>query len=292
MTRRIFLSVPVAAAAGAAPAMPPLCIFSKHLAGLNYDQLGKVSKDLGFDGVDLAVRPGGHVLPAQVTEGLPRAFEAIHGHGVSVPMITTALTRSSDPAARPTLSTAGRLKIGCFKTGYEYYRGVDLEKKLAEVKEATRGLAEMAREYGIALGFHNHSGDYVGAPVWDTREILAGLDPKWAGYYFDPGHATVEGGLQGWALSLRMALPRIKMVAVKDFVWEKSGGKWKVKWAPLGEGMVDWPAVFGMLAKARFPGPVSLHLEYQAADERAAMAKDLEYLRKQVRAAYLLPDSR
>lgn len=287
MNRRTFLSVPAAAAAAAAaaneaPGRPQLCIFSKHLAQLNYDQLGKTSKELGFDGVDLATRPGGHVLPEKVEQDLPRAYEAIRAHGVSVPMITTGLLSVSDPAARPTLATAGKLKIPYFKTGYWRYKNTDVEKMLADVRRETHALAGLARECGVQLGFHNHSGDYVGTAVWDTRAILEGTDPKYAGYYFDPGHATAEGGVYNWKLSLQMAMPRIKMFAIKDFYWKKTGGKWKLEWCPLGEGMVDWPQVFQMIAKAKFTGPLSLHVEYHTSDELAAIAKDLEFMKKMV----------
>jgi sugar phosphate isomerase/epimerase len=83
-----------------------------------------------------------------------------------------------------------------------------------------------------------------------------------------------------------MALERIKMVAIKDFYWEKRGGKWKMLMCPLGEGMVDWTKFFSILAAARFMGPTSLHMEYEPADEAAAIATDFAFLRKQVDAAY------
>ncbi len=42
---------------------PTLCLFSKHLPKLNYAELAAAVKQMGFDGVDLTVRPEGHVLP-------------------------------------------------------------------------------------------------------------------------------------------------------------------------------------------------------------------------------------
>lgn len=270
----------------AAPARPTLCIFSKHLAKLDYEQLGKVAKELGFEGVDLTVRPGGHVLPERVVEDLPRACQAIRAYGLEVPMITTSLLRADEPTAGTTLATAARLKIAKFKSGYWRYGAADPEKKIAEVKAATQGLVHLAAQHGVELGFHNHSGDYVGSALWDVREILAGLDPRWAGFYFDPAHATVEGGLFSWQVNLRLASKRLKMVAVKDFFWEKVGGKWRITWCPLGEGMVNWAGVFQTLAQARFTGPISLHIEYEARDELAAIARDLDFLRSQVKKAY------
>src|SRR2546428_1995361 len=146
--------------------VPPLCIFSKHLPKLNYEELGKKSKEIGFDGVDLTVRPGGHVLPERAAADLPRALDTIRSHGIDVPMITTGLVSASDPAARPTLQTAGRGKVPCFKLGYWRYKGANVDQVLADVKRDTRGLVALAKEYGITAGFHNHSGNNVGTALW------------------------------------------------------------------------------------------------------------------------------
>jgi sugar phosphate isomerase/epimerase len=271
----------------ASPNRPPLCLFSKHLPKLNYTDLAHTVKQMGFDGVDLTVRQGGHVLPERAAVDLPRAVETIRAQNLAVPMITTGLTSPSDPAARPTLSTAGRLGVAFFKLGYWQYPGTgSIESRIAEVRHDVEGLLTIAKEHGVAAGFHNHSGSYVGAAVWDTRAIIGEMDPRWIGFYFDPCHATAEGGVGGWQISLRMALARIKMAAIKDFYWEKRGGKWKMVMCPLGEGMVDWPKFFSILAAARFTGPISLHMEYEPPDETAAIARDFAFLRNQVDAAY------
>ncbi len=288
MTRRGFVTGAIAAAqaARAAGPRPTLCLFSKHLPKLNYAELAAQVKKFGFGGVDLTVRPAGHVLPERAAEDLPRAVETLRSQGVEVPMITTGLVSAAHPTARPILSTAARLKIPSYKLGYWNYRGRDVEKTIADVKRDVQGLLELGKEYGITAGFHNHSGDYIGSPIWDTRSIIADLDPRWIGYYFDPCHATAEGGVAGWDIAARMALPRIRMVALKDFYWAKEQGKWKMKMCPMGEGMVQWPRFFSMLAAARFTGPVSLHVEYDAPDELAAIARDFEFAKKQVATAF------
>jgi sugar phosphate isomerase/epimerase len=286
VTRREFIAAAAASAVHAAPAKPTLCIFSKHLAKLNYEELGKTARQLGFEGVDLTVRPGGHVLPERAAEDMPRAIGSIRSHGLSVPMITTEILDASHPTARPILSTAARLKVPYFKPGYYRYGSRSVEAVLAGVRPRLAGLVALAREHGMQAGFHNHSGDYVGEAVWDIRELIRDLDPQWIGYYLDPAHATAEGGLAGWQVSLDLVLPRLKMVALKDFYWAKKSGKWIVQWCPMGEGMVNWPKVFAAFAGVRYVGPLSLHVEYEPADELAAMARDVEFIRKQVAAAY------
>jgi L-ribulose-5-phosphate 3-epimerase len=289
MTRRTLLQIasmaPLAAATGKSPSV---VVFSKHMAQYGYRDLAINAKKLGFDGVDLTVRPKGHVLPENAAQDLPKAVEAIRAEGLSVPMITTDLTSAADAAARPTLSTASKLRIPFFKMGYLRYGkgGIDVQAKLASSKDNIAGLARMAAEYQVAMGVHNHSGDYFGAAVWDTREAIASLDPKWTGYYFDPAHATIEGGLGGWKFSLDLAVRNLKMVALKDFYWEKVEGKWRVAWCPMGEGMVNWRPVFASFAKAGFAGPFTLHSEYKGGEEPAAMERDLKFVRELIKQTF------
>ena len=44
--------------------------------------MAAVANDLGFDGVDLSVRPGGHVEPDNVETDLPKAIEALADNGL------------------------------------------------------------------------------------------------------------------------------------------------------------------------------------------------------------------
>ena len=246
----------------AASTKSPLCFFSKHLPDLGWNDLGPAVKDVGFDGVDLTVRPGGHVLPERAASDLPRAIEAITSRGVKVPMITTALTSAADPNAKPLLQAAARSGVPFFKPGYWLYTSSsDVRGQVAAAGEALAGLAALARDCGIQMGFHNHAG-YIGAALWEIAPAIDRLDPQWAGYYFDPRHAVAEGGGGAWKAATRLVAPRLKMVALKDFYWEKTEKGWRIKDCPLGDGAVDWTWVGAALRDANFSGPISIHFEY------------------------------
>jgi sugar phosphate isomerase/epimerase len=261
---------------------------------MDWRRLAQAAKRAGFGGIDLTVRPGGHVRPELAAEDLAKAVATIREEGLEVPMITTALTSAADPTARPILTTAARLSIPFFKPGYYQYRMINVRRELEEAGAQFRGLVELGKLCGIQAGYHNHE-EYVGAPVWDMASVIDTLDPKWAGFYFDPRHAVAEGGVGGWKIATNLVIPRLKMVAVKDFRWEKTEKGWTDKNCPLGEGMVDWMYFFNALAASDFQGPISLHLEYEvrgdttAAREEntlAALKHDLEFLKAHLREAY------
>jgi sugar phosphate isomerase/epimerase len=264
---------------------PAVCLYSQHLIKIEYDSLGMVLRDLGFDGCDLAVIPGGHVPPEKAGSDLMRAIEAVSGVGLEVPLLTTAVTNGADPSGRMILSIAGFMGIGVFRPGYWHYGNApDIEARQQEVQREMMGLASIGRAYNVAMAVHNMSGDNVGASVFDLSGMFRGIDPRWVGYDFDPGYAAQES-LGNWYTAMRLALPRLKAVTVKDFTWVKDGGVWKAAPCPLGEGVVDWAKFFTALVKARYVGPVTIEMKYQPKDELGAIRKDLEFVRKQLAGA-------
>ena len=271
-----------------------LCFFSKPLPMLDWTHLAQAVKRMGFDGIDLTVRPEGHVLPEDAADDLPKAVAAIRAEGLDVPMITTALTSASDPTARPILSTAAKLGVGFFKPGYYYYAYKDVRREREMAARSFPSLVDLAQECGIQAGYHNHQA-YVGGALWDIAPTIDALNPKWAGYYFDPRHATAEGGGGAWKCATHLVTNRLKMVAVKDFYWEKTAKGWEDQNCPVGEGMVDWKYVFGVIAQTGFQGPISLHIEYEIpgsnmeekiANTIAAGTRDLDFLKARLREAY------
>jgi sugar phosphate isomerase/epimerase len=297
LTRRRFLAAAAAAQAAAqsrpeiqtAPLphfTPPLCLYSQAVVKVEYADLAPVLKGIGFDGCDLSVQAGGHVRPDMASLDLVRAVESLRGAGLDVPVITTALTSAQDPNAREVLGVAGVIKIPLFRPGHWRYGDAELMTRLSEVRRDISMLGGLGRAAGTAMAFHNQAGDFVGASIWDTNAIVAAMDPRAVGYDFDIAAAVAEGGEEGWAVALKLALPRLKMVTAADFYWAKDAGRWKMTPCPLGGGMVDWPRFCTTLARANFQGPISLHLDYHPANDVAAIGRDLEFLRKQIAAAY------
>jgi sugar phosphate isomerase/epimerase len=242
-----------------------IAIFSKHLQFVEGAQLARAASEIGFDGVDITVRAGGHVEPARAAEDLPPLVSLIRQHGLEVVMVTTDIVDATSPNARAVLRTLANLDIRYYRWGgFRYREDQPLTHQLENFRQRSAQLAVLNNEYKVRAIYHTHSGvDLVGAAVWDIAEILKGLDPDAVAINYDVGHATVEGGLGGWIDSFRFAEPYIHGVAFKDFVWRKgSSQNWDPAWVPLGQGMVRFPTFCALLANTEFNGPVQLHFEY------------------------------
>lgn len=272
-----------------------LCLFTDHLDdhGFSYVELARMISPLKIAGPDLTVRGGGVIAPKSVIEELPKAAAAFKDQGLSIPMLSTSLTSANDPTAQPILSTMGKLGIGYYKLGYYHYHDLaNWEAELAARRKEIAGLLELGQQFHVQAGFHNHAGEgSIGGALWDAWDLLSPLDPQGVGFYYDPGHGKVEGTKYSWKVNLQRISPRLKMVALKDFVWEKSGAGWQTRWCPLGQGQVNWSEFFKMLVRFPFPGPVSIHIEYEPGgstrveridNSLAAAQRDIAFVRQQL----------
>jgi sugar phosphate isomerase/epimerase len=307
LTRRAALFSSVAFAGfGAAAGKRNLkvAIFSKHLQFLGGVELARAATEIGFNGIDLTVRAGGHVEPARAAEDLPPLVAVIRQHELEVPMVTTDIVDATSTHARTVLKTLANLGIRYYRWGgFKYRADQPLSHQFEDFHQRSAQLAALNTEYKVCAIYHTHSGvDLVGAPVWDIFEILKDLDPNAVAINYDVAHATVEGGLGGWIDSFRLAESYIRGVAFKDFVWQKGArDNWEPAWVPLAQGMVRFPTFCSLLAKTTFNGPVQLHFEYPLGGAGAgkrqitidrqqvfsAMRRDLQQLRSYLSGAGL-----
>jgi sugar phosphate isomerase/epimerase len=275
-------------------------VFSKHLRFLEGEPLAAFTTGLGFDGIDLTVRKGGHVEPDRVRQDLPKLVAILRRKSLDVSMLTTDIADADSPFVEEILSTMAELGIRHYRwNGFRYEANTPIARQLDRLKPRVAKLAALNARHKVTAMYHTHSGTgLVGASFWDLRILLDGLDPDAVGVNYDVGHATVEGGLGGWINSFNILLPHLRGVAVKDFLWAKNAaGRWQPEWTPLGKGMVQLQQFFKMLAATSFAGPLQVHFEYPlggaehgnatitiSQDEvAAAMKRDLQQVRTYMR---------
>ena len=290
LTRRNFLKTtalaassltltPVGQVFAQVPTRYRFCAFEKPLQFLTFEELGDLMVAAGYDGIEAAVRKGGHIMPERVEEELPIFVEALNTRRLEMTILTSDINEVN-PRAEKVLRTAAKLGVKRYRMLWFQY---NLEKpilpQLDAIRPKLKELAALNRELGLTGLYQNHSGDkMVGAPLWDIYSLIKELDPRHIALAYDIRHATVEGGL-AWPINFNLVKSHIGAVCVKDFVWDKN----KVKNVPLGEGVVN-KTFCDMLKAAEFSGPISIHVEYmeKSKDEKAlseAFKKDLSTLK-------------
>ncbi len=275
----------------------PVHLFSKHLQFLDCREAAEVAAQLGFAGLDLTVRPGGHVAPEKVREQLPRAMEAIKGGGSHCRLITTAVANEADPMDMAVLETAAAEGVSFYRTNwFRYHESMDMKASLKIYRDQLTRLSRLNKKLGLVGCYQNHAGKLIGASAWELHYLLEDSDPGSFGIQYDIRHATVEGGLS-WENGLRLLKGHIKSIVLKDFRWERVNGAYKVVNVPIGEGMVNFTRFFTLLKEYGIDVPAILHLEYplggaEHGDSSIDIDKELVFdaMKKDLRAVWELWD--
>jgi len=291
MSRRRFISSFVVAGAAvsmndlsnliAANSLPslsrPVHVFSKPLQWLGYEPLAELLAEAGAEGIDLTVRPGGHVLPEKVKTDLPAAVSAARKNGLHVDMIVTAITGADEKYTEDILRTAAEQGIRYYRMGYiNYDDSLGVWGTLQKYKPVFKKLEELNRKYNIHGAYQNHYGTRIGGPVWDLYELLKDLDPTYIGCQYDVRHAVAEGG-SSWVNGLKLIAPWVKCTNIKDFKWSQDEkGRWAPESVPIGAGMVNFDEYFRIVKSFNIEGPISIHLEYPPFERYNAVLSDQE----------------
>ncbi len=304
MNRRTFLGHAATAAVAthipslkATNAAPPASVhlFSKHLQFLSHREMVASAAAMGFDGVDLTVRPGGHVEPADAAKILPTIAGILHDHGLPPVMCTTSFSSPEDAHFDATLDAIADAGFTHLRMGY--YRFADRDDpaaRIEQLKPLVARLGDSLAARGLTGGLQNHAGErYVGSSIWEYQQLLDGIDPATLGMQFDIRHTTADRGTS-WIRDVELALPHVASLVFKDFRWEiDKDGRPHTVHTPLGEGWVDFARYFERLDGLQFQVPSSLHCEYDLggaehgkreinwpqAKVEAAIQRDLDRLR-------------
>ncbi len=241
---------------------------SKFFSALSVPALGAKARELGFDGIDVSVRPGHPVNPANVTTALPEAITVWTKQGLICPLATAPVTLVDPqaPEVKPLYAgcaAAGvpRLKIGFFP----FTPGEDYWALVQAARMALEGFARLGEKYGVQTVYQVHSGPVLGSNCAGLMHLLRGMDPRWVGAYPDLGHMVLDG--EDYPMGLAMVREYLSIVAVKDahHAPQPAGSEppYVPRFVPLGRGAVNWRRALGALKTLGFDGAFSVHTEYE-----------------------------
>jgi sugar phosphate isomerase/epimerase len=259
--------------------------FTKFLQSLDVAALAGFCKEVGLDGVDLAVRPGYPIHPDNAGQELPKAAKLFADQGLVIGLVTapTNWTDPDKPEVRLVFEACGKAGIAAIKIGYFAYKA-PFETVLKDARAKLAGFARLAAGTGVKACYHTHSGNYLGSNAAGLRLLLHDFDPHHVGAFLDTGHTAVGGA--PIRLELDMVRSWLSLVAIKDMAWSKTRSGWQHQVVPAGEGIVHWDELALGLKECRFNGTISLHGEYDTkdmAERREKARQELALLKNVIR---------
>lgn len=239
-------------------------------------ELAKFVGGLGFDSIELPVRPGYPVNPDNMATELPNAARILAEHGLKIDSIAGPTTEAAMSACAASGVPVIRICVDIdSKTGY-----MASESRLKHEYDA---LVPLLDKHKVTLGIQNHNGNYV-ANAMGLRHLLEKYNPKHIAAVWDCAHNALNG--EEPEMGLDIVWDRLCMVNLKNAFWLRTNGpeaevaNWKVFWTSGRQGLASWTRVANELKRRHFHGVVCLTAEYS--DEPAVdrlIAEDIAFAR-------------
>ena len=236
-------------------------VFVKPWKNLALPELGRLVHDIGFDAVELPVRPGFACRPESIEIDLPEAVRILADCGVSVLNITADLALDDE-----------RLYVACAEAGVDLNRVMFRRGERnywAAEDEARRQLdtaQPLCEQYHVRIGVQNHAGNFVPPNALGLYALLKDCDTRYVGAIWDAAHEALEGMEPEPALDVMDGF--LYIVNLKNGYWMRSSGpeaeraEWKYYWTSGKQGRADWPRVVAKLKRMGYDGPICLTAEY------------------------------
>jgi sugar phosphate isomerase/epimerase len=161
---------------------------------------------------------------------------------------------------------------------FEFARKLGLRAVTTESTDAIDTVEKLAREFDIAVGYHNHprQPNNPNYKVWDPNYILELVKDRdrRVGAAADTGHWT-RSGLQP-VECLRILKGRVVSVHLKDL---NEFGKPGAHDVPFGLGRSDVPGVLDELKAQGFAGNISIEYEHDWDKSLPAVAQCIGFVR-------------
>jgi sugar phosphate isomerase/epimerase len=239
------------------------------------EELGTKVAALGFQGIELPVRPGYPVHPDNMAQELPRAAARLAEYGLKI----TSIAGPTDERSMAACAEAGipiiRICVGIDADGY-----LATEARLRREYDQ---LVPLLAKHGVTLGIQNHYGRSI-CNAMGLRHLIEGYPPQQIAAVWDAAHNALEGEEPEMALDIVWS--HLCMVNLKNAFRRRRNGPeapeaaWEIYWTTGPHGQASWSRVATELLRRDYRGVVCLTAEYT--DEHAVdrlIATDLAYAR-------------
>jgi sugar phosphate isomerase/epimerase len=237
-------------------------------------ELGEFVARLGFEAIELPVRPG-YQVDSQNVRQLPMAARQLAQSGVRIASVAGATDELTVIACAEAGVPMIRTMVQIGPDGYS--------ASVAGAQAVFDALVPVLDKWQVMVGVQNHCGRFVNNAS-GLRLLLQRYDPRHVGAVWDAAHNALGG--EEPDLALEIVWPHLCMVNLKNALWQRVKGpeaeyaEWKPYWTSGRQGLACWPRVASELRRRGYEGVVCLTAEY---DDHSAVdrlvAEDLAFAR-------------
>jgi sugar phosphate isomerase/epimerase len=237
-------------------------------------QLGAFVQKLGFNGIELPVRPGYQVTPENMQTTLPEAVRIFADYGLTINSI-------AGPTSEAMIALCSELKIPIIRVCLDIPKETNYLAHEEQLRSEFDELVPLLDTYGVTLGIQNHNGRCV-ANAMGIRHLIEKYDRKHIAAVLDPAHCALNGEIP--ELALDIVWSHLCMVNLKNVLWLRTNGPeapvaaYTRHWTSGRQGLASWEQVASELKQRNYSGPICLTAEYsdEAAVDRL-IAEDIAY---------------
>ena len=250
-------------------------LFTKMWKDKSIQELGEFVSGLGFDGIELPVRPGYPVEPDTIATTLPAAVRQLEATNVNI-------TSIAGPTDEATIAACGNAGVPIIRTCPD----IGDEGYLASIERHRRefdALVPVLEKHGVAIGIQNHCDDWI-CNAMGVKHFIDRYDRRQVCAIPCAGHTALDGESPHMAIDIIWS--HLVQFKLKNAYWERGNGteaedvEWRPHWTTGRQGLASWPRFVNELDKRGFDGVVCLDAEYS--DEEATerlIVEDLAFAR-------------
>jgi sugar phosphate isomerase/epimerase len=275
-------------------------VFTVMLPELTPEDAAAELKAAGYDGVEWRFTTipdarkneapsfwgNNHCTFAPTEDEARRARQIAEANGLGIPSLGTYLTVGDVPAVEHSMRLAQLCGAPAIRVGTGWTNrdaptsyGALFEKNRAYLAEVEK----CSRQYSVKglVEIHHNS---IASSASLARRLVDGFDPACVGVIHDAGNMVYEG-YEDYRIGLEVLGPYLAHVHLKNAAYRRSGngsGVWQAHWAPMDDGVVNFPALFAALREVGYDDWFSFEDFSAARPPREALRHNLAFIRTQV----------
>ncbi|MCJ7874526.1 TIM barrel protein [Phaeobacter sp. J2-8] len=236
---------------------PLITIFTKPWTDPLPEMAAKLA-GLGFDGVELAVRPGYQVTPDNVVADLPRAVALLADHGLKTPSIAGDFNDTM-------IEACGAAGVGIIRICAPIDLALGYRASVDAYRRSFDAVLPALERNNVAIGVQNHYGTNIGSAL-GLAHLLADYDPKQVCGVLDMGHCAVDG--EPVKMAVDIARPHMNgLVNFKSACHLRANGpeleaRYEVHWTTHDHGGYNWRELVSELHRTGVEGTFCMPAEY------------------------------